>query len=59
MAKSKIEKLVRRVVKDGHKSKLYSEEELTYMRIQLHLMKLEREKKKLERKHQKGFQSTP
>jgi hypothetical protein len=55
MKKSKTEKLVRRIVQDGAKSSMYSEAELTYMRLQLHLMKLARKKKQLARKEQKGF----
>ena len=48
-------KLVKKVLKDPDKNKLYSAEELTYMRMQMKLMQLQREKKKLARKQQKGF----
>lgn len=58
MKKSKTEKLVRRIVQDGHKSSMYSEAELTYMRLQLRLMRLAREKKKLQTKTEKGFTPT-
>lgn len=55
MGKSKTEKMVKRIVQDSAKRSLYSEAELTYMTLQLQLMKLARQKKKLEKKKAKGF----
>lgn len=55
MGKSKTEKLVRRIVKDEQKRSMYSTAELTYMELQLNMMKLARQKKKLQRKEEKGF----
>lgn len=55
MKKSKTEKLLRGVVKDDQKRSMYSTAELTYMELQLNLMRLARKKKQLARKEQKGF----
>lgn len=55
MAKSKTEKLIRKILKDENKSGMYSQEEITYFNLQLKLLKLERRKKKVMTKYTKGF----
>ena len=48
-------KLVKKVLKDESVQHLYTEEELTYMNMQLQLMRAKRAAKKLQSKKNKGF----
>ena len=48
-------KLVKKVLKDDTVQHLYTDEELTYMKMQLQLMKAKRAAKKLTEKKSKGF----
>ena len=48
-------KLVKKVLKDETVQHLYTEEELTYMNMQLNLMRAQRAAKKLQSKKEKGF----
>ena len=48
-------KLVKKVLKDETVQHLYTDEELTYMNMQLNLMKAKRAAKKLQAKKDKGF----
>ena len=48
-------KLVKKVLKDESVQHLYTDEELTYMNMQLQLMKAKRAAKKLNQKKDKGF----
>ena len=48
-------KLVKKILKDESTHHLYKEEELTYMNMQLNLMRAQRAAKKLQSKKEKGF----
>ncbi len=48
-------KLVKKVLKDETVQHLYTDEELTYMNMQLQLMKAKRAAKKLQQKKDRGF----
>ena len=48
-------KLVKKVLKDETVQHLYTDEELTYMNMQLNLMRAQRAAKKLQSKKDKGF----
>ena len=48
-------KLVKKVLKDETVQHLYTDEELTYMNMQLNLMRAQRAAKKLQSKKEKGF----
>jgi len=48
-------KLVKRIIKDPDKRKMYSSEELAYMEMQYLIMKLQRKRKKEEKRRLKGF----
>ena len=48
-------KLVKKVLNDETKHRLYSPEELLYMQRQLGYMKEERKQRKLQKKQQQGF----
>ena len=48
-------KLVSKVLSSDKKRQLYTEEELEYMKRQVDLMKVEKQRRKLQRKLEKGF----
>ena len=48
-------KLVSKVLSSDKKRQLYTEEELEYMKRQVHLMKEQKQRRKLQRKLEKGF----
>ena len=48
-------KLVNKVLKSENKRKMYSDEELQYMELQVTRMKLQRAIKREQRKREKGF----
>ena len=53
--KKKTINLVKKVLKSKNKRKLYTEEELMYMKIQLTRLITERKRRKEERRRNKGF----
>ena len=53
--KKKTINLVKKVLKNKNKRKLYTEEELLYMKMQLTRLILERKRRKEERRRNKGF----
>ena len=53
--KKKTINLVKKVLKNKNKRKLYTEEELLYMEMQLTRLILERKRRKEERRRNKGF----
>ena len=48
-------KLVSKVLNNDKKRRMYSDEELAYMELQVKRMKLQRARKRLDRKLNKGF----
>jgi len=55
MGLKKTIKMVLKVLRDPNKRALYSKEELLYMEMQVHSMRLERQRKKFRRKQKQGF----
>ena len=53
--KKKTINLVKKVLRSKNKRKLYTEEELMYMKIQLTRLITERKRRKEERRRNKGF----
>ena len=53
--KKKTINLVKKVLRNKNKRKLYTEEELMYMEMQLTRLILERKRRKEERRRNKGF----
>lgn len=53
--KKKTINLVKKVLKNKNKRKMYTEEELLYMEMQLTRLILERKRRKEERRRNKGF----
>lgn len=47
--------MVKKVLNNENKRKMYSEEELSYMEMALVRLQLERKRRKAERKSKKGF----
>ena len=53
--KKKTINLIKKVLKNKNKRKMYSDEELTFMEFQLQRLILERKRRVEERRHKKGF----